>query len=226
MSNGITQENMLSVLPGVLARDDGMFSLAKLIAWIFGADSGKVNAPAVFQNISSLDEGLLDILAKDLKVDWYDYDADVATKRKQIKSNWKVRDGLGTVAAVKTALQDVWPESTVEEWFDYGGDPGYFRVILGYDSGGTIDFDKAVRMINVFKPVRAHIDGQPIIRIECGIVIETGKFSHKYHPGRCGTLPRRKSYGGKEDDGLIIGTGSLTQTYRVKPCGTPLGALM
>lgn len=226
MSKGITQESMLSVLPGVLGLDKGMYNLAQMVGWIFGENAGNVNAPAVFQNISEMDEDLLDILAKDCKVDWYDYDADIATKRRQLLSNWHVRDKLGTVSAVKTALQAVWPNTTVEEWFDYGGDPGYFRVFLSTDASGTIDFAKAVRMINIFKPVRAHIDGYAGIRISCGIVIETGKFLKTYHPAKCGTKPRRKSHGDKDREGLIIGTEMRTARYHVKYCGTPLGALM
>lgn len=213
MNNGITQENMLSVLPGVLARDDGMFSLAKLIAWIFGVDSGKVNSPAVFQNISSMDEDLLDILAKDLKVDWYDYDADIETKRRQILTNWHVRERLGTVGAVKTALQAVWPDTTVEEWFNYDGDPGYFRVLLSMDTSGTINFTKAVRMIEIFKPVRAHIDGYPILRIRCGIVIKTAKDQHKYHVPVSGTIPRYSTHGDKSHENIVIESGGGSQPY-------------
>ena len=102
MSKGITQEAMLSVLPGVLARDDGMYSLAQLIGWIIDKDSGKIDSPAIFQNIDSLDEDLLDLLAKDYKIDWYDYDGTIETKRNQLKSNWFVRKKIGTVGAVKS----------------------------------------------------------------------------------------------------------------------------
>ncbi len=226
MSSGITQDSMLSILPGVLKRDEGMLNLAKLIGWITGEEADQIDAPAIFQHIEELDEDLLDLLAKDCKIDWYDYDADIATKRRQVASNWNVRNGLGTVNAVKLALRNVWPDSTVEEWFEYGGTPGYFRVFLGTDSSGTIDFAKAVRMIDIFKPVRAHIDGYVGLRISCGIVIETDIFSKTYHPGKCGTMPRRKSHGGKESNGLSIGTESYSVKYHVRSCGTPLGALM
>ena len=226
MSKEISRESILSTLPSVLRNDDGMYSLAQLIGWIVEDTAGKIDSPAVFQKIDEMDETMLDIMAKDNKVDWYDYDADVETKRRQIASNWNVRKQIGTVSAVETALQNVWPYSRVEEWFEYGGEPGYFRVILGMDHSGTVDFNKAVRMIEIFKPVRAHIDGYPVLRIVCNIVIETDTFSHQYHPKLCGTLPRRKSHGGKENEGLVIGTDDLTQTYHVRPCGTPLGSLM
>lgn len=264
MSNGITQESMLSILPGVLKRDKGMYDLAQLIGWIMGKGSEEAGYPAIFQRIDELDEDLLDILAADCKVDWYDFDADVATKRRQLKSNWKVRLRLGTVSAVKTALRDVWPETTVEEWFDYGGEPGYFRVLLSADTSGAINFSKAVRMIEVFKPVRAHIDGYPIIRIRCGIVIKTKKSDViRYHVPLAGTIPQYSTHGDKsreditilteadgpeyhvpvtgqvtagthpdyathgdvEGSGLDVVSASVSASYGIRRCGTPVNSL-
>ncbi len=219
MSKGITLESMLSVLPGVLSRDEGMYDLAQLIGWILEENGDKVDSPAVFQNIDELDEDLLDILAKDCKVDWYDYDADVEVKRRQIKSNWHIRKHLGTVNAVKTALQNVWPDTTVEEWFDYGGSPGYFRVLLGVDDAGTVDFDKAVRMIEIFKPVRAHMDGYPILRVRCGIVINTSQNKVKYHVPIAGTIPRYSTHGDKSTEDIVILTEADGPEYHVPITG-------
>ena len=264
MSKGITQESMLSVLPGVLARDKGMFDLAQLIAWIFGDSAGNVDAPAIFQNINKLDEDLLDILAADCKVDWYDYDADIETKRRQIMTNWHVRERLGTVGAVETAIQSVWPNSIVEEWFEYDGDPGYFRVLLSLNAQGTVPFNKAVRMIEIFKPVRAHIDGYPILRIRCGIVIRTEKSKDiPYHVPIAGTIPQYSTHGDKSYEDIVIetvadgpkylvpvtgqvtagthpdysthgdmdsgaleiGASSVSASYDIRRCGTPINSL-
>lgn len=219
MSKNVTNENMLSVLPGVLKRDDGMFSLAKLIGWIIGTEAENVDAPAVFQNIGKLPEDLLDILAVDCKVDWYDFDADIETKRRQLLTNWKVRERLGTVGAVKTALQSVWPDSTIEEWFEYGGEPGYFRALISLNMGGTIPFNKAVRMIDVFKPVRAHVDGYPILRILCKININTSKESHKYHVPAAGTVPQYYTHGDKSYEDIIIQTEADGPKYHVPVTG-------
>lgn len=219
MSKGITQESMLSVLPGVLRRDDGMYSLAQLIGWITGTEAEKVDAPAVFQNIGKLPEDLLDILAKDCKVDWYDYDADIETKRRQLSSNWKIRERLGTVGAVKAALQNVWPDTSIEEWFEYDGEPGYFRVLLSMDTAGTINFSKAVRMIDTFKPVSAHVDGYPILRILCRIRVESSTENHKYHVPASGTVPQYYTHGDKSQEDLILETGLDGPKYHVPVTG-------
>lgn len=220
MSKGITQESMLSVLPGVLARDEGMFNLAQLIGWITGQRAEEVDAPAIFQHFDTISEDLLDLIAKDCKIDWYDYDADIDVKREQIKSNWRVRKRLGTVDAIKTALQSVWPDSTVEEWFEYGGDPGYFQVLLSLNTQGTVPFDKAVRMIEVFKPVRAHLDGYPILRVLCKIKFKTKKSDKiLYHVPAAGTVPRWSTHGDKSYEDIVIVSDTDSPKYHVPATG-------
>ena len=66
MSKGITQDNMLSVLPGVLDRDEGMHDLAELIAWAVGERANQAEDPAIFQRIDELDEDLPDDPGDDL----------------------------------------------------------------------------------------------------------------------------------------------------------------
>ena len=219
MSKGITQEDMLSVLPGVLARDDGMYSLAKLIGWIFGENAEKAGYPAILHRIDELDDDLLDILATDYKVDWYDRDADIETKRRQIKGNWIVRKRIGTVYAVETALREVWPDSIIEEWFAYGGEPGYFRILLSVDTYGNVNFPKALRMLQVFKPVHAHLDGDPILRIHFGIVIHTASEPMHYHVPIAGTVPRYSTHGDKSHENLVLNTDAEGQGYHVPITG-------
>ena len=220
MSKEISRESILSTLPSVLRNDDGMYSLAKLIGWIVEDTAGKIDSPSVFQNINEADEAMLDLMAKDNKVDWYDYDADIETKRRQISSNWNVRKQIGTVGAVKLALQKVWPDTTVEEWFEYDGEPGYFQVLLSLNTEGTVPFNKAVRMVEVFKPVRAHIDGYPILRIRCGIVIKTKKSENiRYHVPQAGTVPRRSTHGDKSYEDIVIETRLDGSEYHVPVTG-------
>ncbi len=220
MSKGISQESMMSVLPGVLARDKGMHDLAELIGWAVGEKADQADAPAIFQHINELPKELLDILAADCKVDWYDYDGPIEAKRRQILTNWHVRQHLGTIGAVKTAIQAVWPNSTIEEWYEYGGDPGYFRVLLSLDTQGTVPFNKAVRMIEIFKPVRAHIDGYPILRVRCGIVIKTRKSDTiKYHVPIAGTIPQYSTHGDKSHEDIMLETRADGPVYHVPITG-------
>lgn len=227
MSNYSVQ-GFMDNLPAPILDDPHLRQLAEVAARVMLKVYSQRDIPNIYPRIDQLAEGVLDILAKDLKVDWYDYNASLSEKRRTIKDNWYVHKRMGTKRAVERALSDVWPNSQVEEWFDYSGDPYHFRVILDTsESEAPVDIGTVMKKVKLFKPARAVMDGgEPIVKVTCGIVIETGNFTKTYHVGRCGTKPRRKSHGGKENEGLVLGVSSLTHSYHVKYCGTPLGALM
>ena len=45
-----------------------------------------------------------------------------------MKTALNIRRTMGTVPAVKAQADAIYPGSTLEEWFQYGGEPGYFRL--------------------------------------------------------------------------------------------------
>ena len=223
-----TVDLFMQNLPETFLEDEHLRQIAEVIARCMLEEFKANSKSQIYSNLDGQEEAVLDILADDLKIDWYDYDAVLTEKTRTVKDSWYVHKRMGTKKAVERALSDIWPDSVVEEWFEYGADPFHFRVILDATEGTTpVNIDTVLKRVRLFKPARAILDAdEPIMKITCGIVIETGKFSKTYHPGKCGTMPRRKSHGGKENEGLVVGTDSLTATYHVKYCGTPLGALM
>lgn len=157
MSNGITRDNLLRSAPGVLVNDSGMSPMVDTLAVALEALAGKCSLVTIYSRIDELPEDLLDILAVDFKVDWYDPNADIATKRNMLKDNFYVHRHRGTRAAVVTAISDVWPDSTLEEWFEYGGDPYHFRVILTAEYSQDEQV-RALEAINKAKNVRSVLD--------------------------------------------------------------------
>ena len=113
-------------LPEPITEDEHLRQLAELAATCLEKCFKDTWNTAIYCRIDDLPEGVLDILAEDLKVDWYNYAGTLQEKRRTIKDSWYVHRYMGSVAAVERALSDIWPESSVEEWFDYGGDPYHF----------------------------------------------------------------------------------------------------
>ena len=227
MTNGITKANLMRTLPSVLAKDANMNPLAVALAEALESLGGNVHLPTIYSRIDELPEDLLDILAKDFKVDWYDFNYNLATKRNVLRDSFYVHRHIGTRAAIVKAICDVWPDSRLEEWFEYGGDPFMFRVILNASDGSNpIPVDTALDKIQLYKPVRAHLESNiPIIRVVFNIVIETDSQSRYYHVPYSGTIPRIASHGSMEDTGMILDTSAGNAVYSVRRCGTPLCAL-
>ena len=173
MSNGITRDNLLHTAPSVLVKDDGMNPMVNTLADALAKLASKCRLATIYPRIDELPEDLLDILAKDFNVDWYDFNYDLATKRAVLRDSFFVHRHRGTVAAVKTAVNDLWQSSRVEEWFDYGGSPFHFQVYVTTPwSQETEDLIKST--IEKYKNVRSVLDG---IRFNVGEVeaeLETG----------------------------------------------------
>lgn len=87
-----------------------------------------IDGSQIYTAIDTVGEEVLDALAVNWKIDWYDTDYDIGQKRRIVKTALNIRRTMGTVAAVKAQADAIYPGSTLEEWFQYGGEPGYFRL--------------------------------------------------------------------------------------------------
>lgn len=132
-------------LPPALKNDPDMMALAQTISAQLQTTAAEVRKNIIYARIDELDEATLDVLAYDLHVDWYDYSYPIEVKRRTIRDSIQVHRRLGTKYAVEKALGAVYPGTKVEEWFEYGGDPYKFRVVIGATEAGiTADRQAAV----------------------------------------------------------------------------------
>ena len=113
---------------------------------------------ALYNAIDILDDCILDILAVELRTQYYDENLDIVIKRKLIKNTlvWYMK--AGTPSAVEELVEAVFGTGEVEEWFDFNGDPYTFRVTTNakLDPEGI---EKFFKMINKVKNTRSHMDG-------------------------------------------------------------------
>ena len=121
--HGLTPENLLVSLPQALQGDDSIVALAQAISSVLSGRIEEINHLRIYPAIDQLDEPLLDILAHDFKVDWWDADYALEEKRRTLKDSWRVHKLMGTKAAVETAISAIYPNTKVLEWFEYGGSP-------------------------------------------------------------------------------------------------------
>lgn len=210
-------------LPAPILEDEHMRQLAEVAARVFIKVYGQRWKAALYCRIGDLDEAVLDILAGDLKIDWYDYGANIEIKRRLIRDSWYVHKRMGTRSAVERATCDVWPYSFLEEWFEYDGHPYHFRVILDADHSEPIYADTSLDKIKIFKPVRSALDDdKPIIRVSEHIKVVTGKYLKLYNVIPSGVRPTRAVHGERDIVNIIIESAGLSHTYKVDPSGTTI----
>lgn len=180
---GITRENLLKTLPVVLRGDESMQALADAVAQMLERRGRETDLPCIYSRIDQLDGALLDILAVDLKVDWYDAALTLEQKRAMIRNSLRVHQLRGTKTAVELAISDAFGDGKVREWFEYGGAPGHFRVTgIKPESVGS-GYDAFMGMLNTVKRQSAVLDGITIQmsaeqRLYTGFAVRVGrKFS-------------------------------------------------
>lgn len=158
--HGLTQKNMMAALPKVLREDPSMVALADAIAGVLEARWEEIDRLRIYPAIDRLDEQLLDILAYDFKVDWWDADYSLEEKRRTLADSWRVHKTQGTKAAVETAISAIYPDTQVVEWWEYGGEPYHFRLHINV-SEDNIESDKQRRVLSrleTYKNLRSHLD--------------------------------------------------------------------
>ena len=101
---------------------------------------------------------LVDELAWQFHVDYYDKNADFEVKRNLVKQSIRIHQKKGTPQAVIDLLNTAFPTDTLLlEWFDYGGKPYHFKVVTS--SLDDIDKDAFIKALNTVKNARSYLDG-------------------------------------------------------------------
>ncbi|MCM1275450.1 MAG: phage tail protein I [Lachnospiraceae bacterium] len=131
MSKYITEGgDLLGAFPYSLARDEDKEKLAESISDELARTAADTEKALIFPEIDTLPEDLLDLLAVDFKIDWYDVESPVWNKRQTVKECILVHKYKGTKFAVETALHSMFLSAEVQEWFEYNGEPYHFKIVV------------------------------------------------------------------------------------------------
>ena len=180
-AHALTAENLLRALPEVLRNDENMAALAASVAQVLAQRPEEIQRLSIYPRIDELPEDLLDILAYDFKVDWWDADYTLEDKRRTLKDSWRVHRMLGTKAAVELALSGTFGAGIVQEWYEYNGDPYHFRVV-GLDPKCVQDgYDPFLNLLRVVKRLSATLDSISVQmssehRLYTGFAVRVGRI--------------------------------------------------
>ncbi len=83
----------------------------------------------IFANVDALPGHILDIMAIELRLPYYDQSYATEVKRELINGALPYWSTTGTVESLSRILSSIFGDAEIEEWFEYSGEPGYFRII-------------------------------------------------------------------------------------------------
>ena len=149
----------IRLLPQFMQDDCSVRGLAAGIDSIVPQFAEAIGKLSTWDSIDKLSEAELDELAWELNIPWYDKGATIEVKRNLVRDSDKVYQKLGTKWAVENVINTYFGDGHIEEWFQYDGDPGHFRVHSNNPSLNESRFEEFLNLLNKVKRASAKLDG-------------------------------------------------------------------
>lgn len=137
------------------------------------------NKTSIYAVIDTLPEKVLDILALELRTQYYDETFTIERKRALVKNTMLWYHKAGTVSAVQEMIDNVFSSGVVLEWYETGGEPGTFTISTTNMISPELieEFNKVISNV---KNVRSHLEN--IItgnRADISLYVAMGISSHE-----------------------------------------------
>lgn len=126
----LTDARLTDALPKTLAEQPWVQALAEASRKMRRRVMAYADRTRLFCDIDEASEEALDALAVELQTPLYKNDYPLTVKRQIVKNSMLYYIRSGTRGAVEELLADIYQGADVEEWFEYGGEPNYFRVAI------------------------------------------------------------------------------------------------
>jgi phage tail P2-like protein len=168
----------IRLIPQFMRDDPAVKGLAAGIDKIIPGLHAAIKMLPTWDSIDQLSSAELDELADELNILWYETTAPIETKRSLILESDKVYAHLGTKWAVEKVIRSYFGDGSIEEWFEYDGEPGHFRVL---SSNPSLNNEKLTEFLNLLEKVKrasAKLDGISIT-LDAELVLAAGVALHE-----------------------------------------------
>lgn len=161
--NDLLNFSFFDLLPPSLQDDPDI----KIISMVIDEEFQKINELIKFTNplyyIDEMPALVLDYLAWEFHVDYWEGDLSLITKRELIKNSIPDHRIKGTPAAVERMLSTVLGKSQLSEWFDYGGKPYFFKIGTSDSIQDGKSYDRIIRLVEATQNVRSLLEKITVI---------------------------------------------------------------
>lgn len=157
MGMKIDDPKLLKLLPDWMRGDEANQALSEAMDKLIKDAGERAKTPRTWDQLENLTDEELDETAWELGIDWWVSSWDRDQKIRTIRMAGSIMEKRGTKWAVEELAKAAFGEGTVEEWFEYGGDPYYFKITTNVPLTPEA-FDQLLSMITRVKNVRSHID--------------------------------------------------------------------
>lgn len=202
--NRLDNIKLQSIVPSSIGRDEQVKALCQAIDVKLQRVAAKTELVLLLPRLNALPEEIIDELAWQYHVDFYDYSASLEKKRSLVRQAIAWHKRKGTPAAVEEVCTAVFKTAKVFENWEYGGEPYHFQVRLIEEAVPDEKvIDNLQRAIQQTKNTRSWLDGLSFYRglfgtLYFGAVV----YQHKSVTIYPAAFPAQKAKGG-----VYVGSG-------------------
>lgn len=148
------------ILPISLGSSDEVKALAYSLRMAMRLVMDFMASASVYYNIELLPDPILDELAAELRVPYYDSSVARAIKIQQLKGSLAWYTKAGTSQGVIDAIEAIYGTTELSEWYEYEGEPYHFRLLISTDAHISEEdkYKLAHDQIFYYKNVRSVLD--------------------------------------------------------------------
>lgn len=171
-------------------------------------------------NIDKLPEPLLDVIAYEKHVDFYDNQLTIHQKRELIKSSISWHRKKGTRWAVERVVSIVYPNANVYEWFEYDGHKYRFKIEVDEPFIASKDMKRLRELIEATKNKRSWLEYIAIKMPQTQYIeLDSDQYHYPIYLPICGTFHCEGVPGAATDKALEMKSENYTYPVYLPICG-------
>ncbi|AKL95025.1 putative phage tail protein [Clostridium aceticum] len=155
---------LIDILPPNFKNDPDILAASKALDDEFVLLIDEVKNCILLPRIDELGSELIDLLAWELHVDFYDTSLSLEKRRQLVKNSLKWHKRKGTPSAVEEVITTAFDNAWIEEWLEYGGEPYHFRIKTEALIEDAQKLNQIFKAINSVKNTRSWLDSIAIER--------------------------------------------------------------
>ena len=180
MAKNIAEVSLLDLIPPNLQADKTVRSAALSLDGELKSVTASVAECLHLPRLNELPEEVVDLLAWQWHVDFYEPGLSVVQKREMVRKSIAWHRRKGTPAVVQEVVSTVFADGVTREWFEYGGEPYRFRVETSGIVSDETAYARLYRLIDAVKNTRSWLESvrvnRTLSRQACfGIAMQAGK---------------------------------------------------
>lgn len=160
MSKDIYNIEWLDVIPPSISADPQVQAISDAVTPQLQEVSRDIRECILLARLDELSEPVVDLLAWQYHVDFYEPELTLNQKRSLIRTAIDAHRRKGTPYAVELVVKAILNEGIDQEWFEYGGQPYYFRIVkISGQMPDAAIYDRLKKAIQSVKNTRSWLEG-------------------------------------------------------------------